>query len=174
MEAINWEAVQAVSEALGLIVVIGSLIFVGFQIRQNAKATRAASMNNIMESWGEAYTRISENENLAEIVWSGAQDPNQLSDVPRWRFALFVNGIFYSWHNAYYQWTIGTYEAQAWAGQADLMTNILHLPGIRTIWDERKQTLPKDFQILLHRYRLDFAKTNRSYGADLRQNQLRH
>ena len=48
MEAINWVAVQAVSEALGLIVVIGSLLFVGFQIRQNAQATRAASMNNVM------------------------------------------------------------------------------------------------------------------------------
>ena len=81
MEAINWEAVQAVSEALGLIVVVGSLIFVGFQIRQNAQATRAASMNNIMGSWFDMYMRVSENDKLAEVVWNGAQDPNRAGQV---------------------------------------------------------------------------------------------
>ena len=37
MEAINWEALQAISEALGLVVVIASLIFVGLQVRQNSE-----------------------------------------------------------------------------------------------------------------------------------------
>lgn len=33
MEAINWDAISAISESLGLIVVVGSVLFVGFQIR---------------------------------------------------------------------------------------------------------------------------------------------
>ena len=35
MEAFNWQALQAISETLGLIVVVSSLVFVGFQVRQS-------------------------------------------------------------------------------------------------------------------------------------------
>ena len=79
MEPINWEAVQAISETLGLIIVVSSLIYVGLEVRQNAKATRAATMNNMMNAWGDAYRGFSESENIGRHVWTGAQDPNELS-----------------------------------------------------------------------------------------------
>ena len=147
METINWEAIQAVSEALGLVVVVGSLIFVGFQIRQNAQATRAASMNNIMDTFSDRYLRISENENLAEVVWNGAQDPKAVNGVDRWRLSIAIGGFFYFWNNAYYQWTIGAYESHAWYAHEKLMTNLLTMSGIRAVWDERKSMLPEDFQM---------------------------
>ena len=144
---VNWAAVAALSEAFGVIVVVASLIFVGFQIRQNAQATRAASMNNIMDKWGEFYLRSSENENLAAVVWNGVQDAQALIGVDRWRLSMALTGFFYFWNNAYYQWTIGVYESKAWYAQAKFMTNLLSLPGARAVWDERKLMLPEDFQM---------------------------
>ncbi len=82
---VNWEAISAVSEAFGVIAIVISLVFVGFQIRQNVQATRAASMDNIMEKWGEFYLRLSENDNLAAVVWNGVQDAKALVGVDRWR-----------------------------------------------------------------------------------------
>ena len=51
MEAINWEAVSAVSEALGLIVVFGSLIFVGLQIRQSTDVAKANAYEEAANNW---------------------------------------------------------------------------------------------------------------------------
>ena len=47
MEAINWQAVHAISASLGSILVIGSLIFLGLEIRNSAKVTKAATMNKM-------------------------------------------------------------------------------------------------------------------------------
>ena len=144
---VNWAAVAALSEAFGAIAVAASLVFVGFQIHQSAQATRAASMNNIMDKRGEFYLRYSENENLAEIVWTGVQDAKALSGIDRWRFSMALTGVFHNWHNDYYQWTIGAYESKAWSAQAKFMINLLSLPGARAVWDERKLMLPKNFQM---------------------------
>ena len=79
MTPINWEAVQAVSETLGLIIVVSSLNYVGLEVRQNAKATRAATMNNMMNAWGDAYRGLSDSQNVGRLVWTGAQNPSELS-----------------------------------------------------------------------------------------------
>ena len=147
METFNWQALQAISETLGLIVVVGSLVFVGFEVRQNAKATRAATMNNIMGSWSDVYRGFSETENIAEIVWTSVQDPKSLSEVSLWRFSLQLTGLLHNFHNAHYQWKIGAYDEDTWVAQAEFLTNLLSLPGMRAVWDERKSMLSKDFQI---------------------------
>jgi len=98
---VNWEAISAVSEAFGVIAIVISLVFVGFQIRQNVQATRAASMDNIMEKWGEFYLRLSENDNLAAVVWNGVQDAKALVGVDRWRLSMALTSFFYFWNNAY-------------------------------------------------------------------------
>jgi hypothetical protein len=147
MEAINWQAIQAISETLGLIVVVGSLVFVGFEVRQSVKATRAATMNNIMGAWGDVYRGFSESENIAEVIWKGVQDPAVLSEPDQWRYSLQIAGLFHNFHNAHYQWKIGAYDDGAWSAQAEFLTNLLSLPGVRSVWDERKRMLSKDFQV---------------------------
>jgi len=147
MEAINWQALQAISETLGLIVVVGSLVFVGFEVRQSVKATRAATMNNIMGSWGEVYRGFSETENVAEIIWRGVQDHAALSEVEQWRYSLQIAGLFHNFHNAHYQWKIGAYDDGAWSAQAEFLTNLLSLPGVRDVWEKRKRMLSRDFQV---------------------------
>ena len=133
VETFNWHALQAISETLGLIVVVGSLVFVGFEVRQSAKATRAATMNNIMGSWDDVYRGFSEPENIAEVIWTGVQDPTALTDANRWRLSLQIAGLFHNFQNAHYQWKIGAYDEQAWAAQAEFLTNLLSLPGMRAV-----------------------------------------
>jgi hypothetical protein len=152
MEPINWEAVQAVSETLGLLIVVGSLIYVGTEVRQNAKATRAATMNNMMNAWGDAYRGFSESENIGRLVWTGAQDPNELSGAERWRFSIQIAALFHNFQNAHYQQKLGVYDEEVWAAQSHYLTNLMSLPGIRATWDERKQMFSKDFR--------DFVETH--------------
>jgi hypothetical protein len=50
MGAINWDAVSAMAEIIGVITVVGSLIFIGFQMRQNTKALNMNSTHGIQEA----------------------------------------------------------------------------------------------------------------------------
>ncbi len=53
MEAINWEAVQAVSEALGLVVVVGSLKFVGLCEFQPKAITDSGASRSLIPGQAE-------------------------------------------------------------------------------------------------------------------------
>ena len=146
MEAINWQAVHAISASLGSILVIGSLIFLGLEIRHSSKVTKAATMNNMMTSWADAYRAFSESENIGTIVWTGVQDPNKLSGAEQWRFSLQVAALFHNFQNAHYQWKLGLYDEASWLAQSNYLTNLMSLPGVQAVWDERKEMFSRDFR----------------------------
>jgi hypothetical protein len=149
MTPINWEAVQAVSETLGLIIVVSSLIYVGLEVRQNAKATRAATMNNMMNAWGDAYRGLRDSQNVGRLVWTGAQNPSELSGADRWRFSAQIAALFHNFQNAHYQWKLGVYDEDSWVAQSRYLANLMSLPGIRATWDERKEMFSSDFRIFV-------------------------
>jgi hypothetical protein len=44
----NWQAVGAIGEIVGALAVVASLVFVGFQLLQNARAARLATTNEVL------------------------------------------------------------------------------------------------------------------------------
>ena len=63
----NWEAIGAVGEILGAIAVIGSLIFVGVQIRGNTRATQTAAAHNLTNTFNSVITNISGDPEMSRI-----------------------------------------------------------------------------------------------------------
>ena len=146
MVAIDWQAVQAISESLGLIIVIGSLIFLGLEVRHSTKVTKAATMNDIMNSWRDAYRGLSESENVGALVWTGVQDPGALSGADRWRFSMQIAALFHNFQNAHYQWKLGVYHEESWQAQSVYLANLMSLPGMLAVWYERKLMFSSDFR----------------------------
>ncbi len=146
MSNLSWDAIGAVAEAIAALLVVGSLLFVGFQIRQSVREARAAAMNNIMNVWVEFYLRISEDAELSDILRKGAKDLTSLTDQQRYRLTMVLTGMFRAWHNAWYQWRLGVYDSESWESQMIVIKSILTLPGPRAVWDDRKFMLPEAFQ----------------------------
>jgi hypothetical protein len=126
--------------------VVGSLIYVGLEVRQNAKATRAATMNNIMSNWSEAYRGLSDSESIGNLVWTGVQDPNNLNGADRWRLSIQLAALTHNFQNAHYQWSLGVYDEGAWDAQSQYLVNLMSLPGFRSTWEERKEIFSKEFR----------------------------
>jgi hypothetical protein len=55
-------------EIVGIISVVGSLIFVGVEIKQNTSAVRGATQQAVSSQVSEMYRIISENERMADIM----------------------------------------------------------------------------------------------------------
>ena len=59
---------KEIIEMLGIIAIIGSLIFVGIEIRQNSLAVRGATHQSISEQVTKLYMHVATNERLSKLV----------------------------------------------------------------------------------------------------------
>ncbi len=72
----------AIGELVGGVAVIGSLIFVGLQIRMNAKAVQLSSTVDVIHSWVGANDQLAQNAGLATLVWTSlSSDMPDVSDL---------------------------------------------------------------------------------------------
>ena len=63
----NWDAIGALGEILGAMAVIGSLLFVGVQIRSNTRASQIATTHNLTDIFLTVTAKISEDPEMARI-----------------------------------------------------------------------------------------------------------
>ena len=57
-----------------------------------------------------------------------------------------IAALFHNFQNAHYQWRIGVYDEDSWEAQSHYFTNLMSLPGMRAIWEERKEMFSKNFR----------------------------
>ncbi len=98
----NWEAVIAITEAVGMAGVIASLVYVAIQVRQNSKlidqntlATRSSMVHETAVSYSRFFEVIAENPKLADIYRRG-RNGEELDQNEITRFEALVE-IYMSW-----------------------------------------------------------------------------
>ncbi len=68
-------------EIAGFIGVVVSLIFVGFELRQNTAALSAQALLDLNLAVNEEFQAVSGDESLAEIIFKAENDPSSLTPV---------------------------------------------------------------------------------------------
>lgn len=110
----GWSARNA-AEAIGIIGVIGSLIFVGGELRQNAIATKAATNAAVSVAFVELNLMLASSPELARAFAEHADDPAaapqdaQILMLGSWR------ALFHIWSNAHRQHLNGTLDPAIYA-----------------------------------------------------------
>ena len=74
----DWNAIGAIAESLGVLGVIASLVYVALQVRQNSKlidqnilATRSAMVHQISNSYSRFYELLAQDSELTDIYRRG-------------------------------------------------------------------------------------------------------
>tara|TARA_B100000886_G_C20410208_1_gene486662 strand:- start:460 stop:915 length:456 start_codon:yes stop_codon:yes gene_type:complete len=67
---------RVVFEIFGILGVIGSLIFVGVEVRQNTAEIRGSTHQSVSEQINELYLTIAEDERLSKLVSEMMENPN--------------------------------------------------------------------------------------------------
>ena len=78
--------ISNIAQALAAVATVLSLLFVGVQIRQNTRATRAAAHHNVSNSLNEINRMFAENGDLTKLWLAGMQHRRELTTEERWRF----------------------------------------------------------------------------------------
>jgi len=67
---------KAVQDLIGFAGVVGSLVFVGYQIRQNTVATRAAAYQDMGTAISEVWLQGAQDPSLASLTIRALEDPD--------------------------------------------------------------------------------------------------
>lgn len=145
MDAVNWDAVSALAEIIGVVAVVGSLAFVGFQMRQTAHAINMDSTHGIHEALRDQAFRLAECEALSSIFHRQIVDADSVTAIEKYRFSLSMQSMMQVYSNAFYQSRIGTLDAFTWESIDAQFGNFLKVPAIRDYWERNGSNYPKSF-----------------------------
>ena len=137
---ISW---QQIVELLGVIGVIGSLVFVALEIRQNTDAVRSSTIQAIAElSYDSTITLVNNNELRAArlAAESGEMTADQVSQLDSWYSALMRIQ-----QNRLLQAQLGILDIED-AMQIGGRARAYRQPYFENYWSRRKHHYPLEFQ----------------------------
>jgi hypothetical protein len=127
------------------VAVLVSLIFIGFQMRQNTLAIKAAASQAHAANFQQILTSIIENSEVARIWRVGLSNMQRLTDDERVRFVVLVSGNFRFFESARLQWRSGQLDVAHWEDLEPFIRQFALQPGIRTYWTMRRHMHSSEF-----------------------------
>lgn len=95
------ENLAALAEVIGAITVVVSLVYVGYQVKQNTSAIRTQVHETIVGHVLEAEGSLLHNADLAQIVVKATSVPESLTPEERLRANTYFTHEFVNWESAF-------------------------------------------------------------------------
>ncbi len=125
---------QETAQILGGIGVIASLIYVAIQIRNNARATRAATYQQVSGAPVALWGSLAANAEMMELVLKSGDDFASLDRVGKARMRMATMAYMRRYENAWFQRKVGTLREQDWQAVLGDLEALMSVPGTREIW----------------------------------------
>jgi hypothetical protein len=134
-----------IAQIVGSMAVIASLIFVGLQIRQNTKVTRATALQMNADYWLNYFTLLADKQ-LSEVYSKGALGRVELEGGQFGQFFFLCRATFMGCENQHHQYLSGLLDHDAYKGyEATIREQIADFPGVRAMWQLVKHTYGTEF-----------------------------
>jgi hypothetical protein len=139
------------TQLIGGIGVIASLIYVAIQIRNNARAVRAATYLQISHTQTSALYNMASNVDLAELIVRGGSDFAALKGLDRARFRFHAMFVLTFNQNIFFQHKIGMLTGSDWDSFKYDLVSYFDMGGARAAWPTYKRRFNKEFQVHVDR-----------------------
>ena len=141
----NWDAISAIAEVLGMAAVVVSVLYLAVQVRRQTKEIRTAAIHETTQNYTEAVTPYLDPQ-LADLWARGTQDFESLTDGERIQMISAFTINLRSFQDAFYQAEAGRLDADVWQGIVNFYAAVLSTPGASRIWELRKSSYSRRFQ----------------------------
>lgn len=137
----NWNAISAISEVIGAIAVVVSLIYLALQIRQNTKAVRGTTINSLTQHMRDELRWSSD---MAPAWKKVMETPDELNFEESWQLSEWVTAAFNSRQNEWLQYQQGLIGKEIWEAQANVIQIIMGIDWTQKWWRDygSKNLLP--------------------------------
>jgi len=135
-----------IAEIVSAFAIVLSLIFVGFQMKDNAKATRSATANATVAAISAWYAGIGQNEQLSALHLKGVESPDSLTHEQWFRFVFNMHAVMLNFQNSYYLGNEGTLDYEIRDSLTAVLLAAKGLPGFQRYWEQRRSIFLPEFQ----------------------------
>ena len=139
-----------------LLFVVVSLIYLALQVKQGAKAMRAATYQGTLNSSREILSPIYENSEVRQFFCAVAGSTEQLNgeDELRWHSMMLV--AFRHFDNVLFQHRLQTLAEELWPGYSSAFIFWLRYPRVLAWFDENRESFSEDLQAWVNENRPEF------------------
>ncbi|MEQ8693874.1 MAG: hypothetical protein RIC85_00905 [Gammaproteobacteria bacterium] len=141
----NWEAVSGIAESIGALGVIASLLYVGYQIRENTIATERTNARHTASDHARAVLSL-QDEQTADIALRGLANLDSLNTLEQYRFDLLMTVWLEAIEQAYADYRLGVFPEDLIHEYRNRMAGALDSPGGRLWWERRKPWFSPPFR----------------------------
>jgi hypothetical protein len=147
-------AVQ-ISEVVGAVAVVISLIYVGTEIRQNTLATRLSNQQISVTMGYDADAWLS-NSDFAEVYELGLRDLSKLTAAQRIQFSVFIGQRLNIWEYVFYSHNDGMISEDTWTGWDVWFKSEFQHESLRILWrTSKREGFAGEFQSYVDAYVAD-------------------
>ena len=143
----NLKKIALLAEIIGGVAIIVSLIFVGFQFRENTVATKSATANAanaITIAW---YSETGNSTQSSQLLWDYIKDPKNIkSKAEKYQVTILLHGLFLAFQNSYYLSAEGTLDQNVHKSLTAAISAVKNQPGFIEYWELRKSLFFEEFR----------------------------
>lgn len=138
-----------VSQSLGAVAVVVSLIFVAHQIRQNTRALKATSHHAITDSFNAINTLIISDQKVARLWRLGMAGSDTLDDDERVSFSFVMLGYMRIFETLHYQYSTGALEPKLFEAELNTLKWAVTNPGFQAWWPANPISLSAEYRAFI-------------------------
>jgi hypothetical protein len=142
----NWEAISAVSQLIGSVAVVVSVLYLAVQLRGNTRVAKVAAQDAAATALRDVTKPFMENAELARIWRTGLEDLKALSAEDQARFFHAAYQFMKALETIHYHYVYGLLDTQLWEGWSELLQHYVATPGIHYYLTERGPVFSRRFR----------------------------
>lgn len=142
----NWDAISAVAEIFGVVLIAGSMIYVARQLRQTNTMMRVNAASERLERDYDIVEPIIESRELAEIWLKGGSEFESLAPADQQRLLFFERRAIMLWHHQYLLRQQGLMPDASWHETVWIIKTLGRRQVIREAWRIFGGGFEPDFQ----------------------------
>jgi hypothetical protein len=148
----------SISEIIASVVIVVSLVYVGFELNQNTQALQQGSYQSVLDRLAQSQMALALDEDLLNIVAIAEISPTELSAIAWRRFSHYVLPHFGEWEYLYLSKKDNAISDPQWLAFEPYFLGIFCKPGYRRFWNENRHAYSEEF--------IGYIETEVSPGCD--------
>jgi len=133
-----------IADIVAAIGIIGSMIFVGVQSRQNTRSVRSSALQQNTDHWQSYYALLADPKFAGTFAKGSAG--HDLEQAEFTQFFLLCRALLMGMENQHYQFQQGLIDKGAYAGfKVVINEQVAAFPGIRAMWQLTRHSYGAEF-----------------------------
>ena len=142
----NWDAISAISQLVGSIAVVLSVLYLAVQVHQSTRVARLATQDAAATALRDVTKPFMENAELERIWRLGLEDLSALSPEERARFFHAAYQFLKAFETIHSHYVYRLMDRQLWKGWEGLLRHYTVAPGIAHYLKLRPEVFSERFR----------------------------